>query len=121
MRKFLVVAVIIAALLALSNHSKRQRATLPDLRGLTLSHAQDRARAQGFDRVESQDATPEDRAQLLMRRVEGVLADTGARTARRDHPGRGDRGEERRTVSPDLNSAAETVLSVPRGGGRATR
>ncbi|MFG2370187.1 hypothetical protein ACGFY9_01745 [Streptomyces sp. NPDC048504] len=65
MRKFLVVAVIIAALLALSNHSKRQRATLPDLRGLTLSHAQDRARAQGFDRVESQDATPEDRAQLL--------------------------------------------------------
>ncbi|MEV6506704.1 PASTA domain-containing protein [Streptomyces sp. NPDC051642] len=65
MRKFLVAVVIIAALLALSNHSKRERATLPDLRGFTLSQAQDRARAQGFDRVESQDATPEDRPQLL--------------------------------------------------------
>ncbi|MFJ9380096.1 hypothetical protein [Streptomyces sp. NPDC101455] len=56
MRRFLVVVVIIGALLTLSNHSKRQRATLPDLRGLALSHAQDRARAQGLDRVESQDA-----------------------------------------------------------------
>ncbi|MDV7216540.1 PASTA domain-containing protein [Streptomyces prunicolor] len=65
MRKFLVAVVIIAALLALSNHSKRQRAALPDLRGLTLSHALDRARAQGFNRVESQDAGPEDRPQLL--------------------------------------------------------
>jgi len=65
MRKFLVVVVIVAALLALSNHSKSQRATLPDLRGLTLSHAQDRARAQGFNRIESQDATPEGRTQLL--------------------------------------------------------
>ncbi|MFE4368667.1 PASTA domain-containing protein [Streptomyces sp. NPDC056835] len=65
MRKLLVAAVIIVALLALSNHSKNQRATLPDLHGLTLSHAQSRARAEGFNRIESSDATREDRAQLL--------------------------------------------------------
>ncbi|WP_405797458.1 PASTA domain-containing protein [Streptomyces sp. NBC_01506] len=65
MRKFLVAAVIIAALVTLSNHTKKQQSTLPDLHGLTLSHAQSRARAEGFNRIESQDATSEDRAQLL--------------------------------------------------------
>ncbi|MFE2042027.1 PASTA domain-containing protein [Streptomyces sp. NPDC059477] len=65
MRKLLVTVVIIAALVTLSNHGKSQRATLPDLRGLTLSHAQSRARAEGFNRLESKDATKEDRAQLL--------------------------------------------------------
>ncbi|MEV8408498.1 PASTA domain-containing protein [Streptomyces niveus] len=65
MRKLLVTAVIIAALVALSNHSRKQRSTLPDLTGLTLSHAQNRARAEGFNRLTSQDAGREDRPQLL--------------------------------------------------------
>ncbi|MFJ6573721.1 hypothetical protein ACIQNU_40620 [Streptomyces sp. NPDC091292] len=65
MRKLLVAVVIIAALLALSNHSKSQRGTLPDLRGLKLSLAQSKARAEGFNRIESQDATREDRSQLF--------------------------------------------------------
>jgi len=60
-----LAVVIVVALVALSNQSRSRRGTLPDLRGLTLSHAQDRARAEGFHRVESQDATHEDRIPFL--------------------------------------------------------
>ncbi|MGW3283640.1 PASTA domain-containing protein [Streptomyces sp. NPDC001002] len=60
----LAVAIVVA-LVALSNHNRTNRATLPDLRGLTLSDAQARARAEGFHRIESQDATHEDRTPFL--------------------------------------------------------
>ncbi|MEV0555109.1 hypothetical protein AB0I27_16830 [Streptomyces sp. NPDC050597] len=60
----LVIAVVIG-LFALSEHSKKQTAELPDLRGSTLQNAQNTAREAGFSRLATHDALGKDRKQLL--------------------------------------------------------
>lgn len=61
----LLVAAAIVGLFFLSKHSEEQTGRLPDLRGITLHHAQSKARAAGFDRLAAHDAVGGRRTPLL--------------------------------------------------------
>ncbi|MEV8398038.1 PASTA domain-containing protein [Streptomyces niveus] len=59
-----LTVVIIVALVALSQQSKKRAAELPDLRGMTLSEARAAAQNAGFNRLVGEDAHETNRLPL---------------------------------------------------------
>ncbi|MFC8824042.1 PASTA domain-containing protein [Streptomyces sp. NPDC057137] len=59
-----LTVVIIVALVALSQQSKKRTAELPDLRGMTLSEARAAAQNAGFNRLAGEDAHESNRLPL---------------------------------------------------------